>query len=81
MLGKSTTMNDVRYRVLSTLEAQEKATARELANLLGARHEAVGMLLMRARRDGLVNYRPRSGRHRLSDRGHERLAWIRGCRA
>jgi transcription initiation factor IIE alpha subunit len=74
-------MNEVRYRVLSTLETQGTATARELAELLGTRHEAMGMLLMRARKDGLVAYRPRSGRHRLSDRGRERLAWLRGRRA
>lgn len=74
-------MNDTRYRVLTTLEAHGRATARELAELLGVRHESVGMLLMRAREDGLLNYNRRSGRHRLSDRGHERLAWIRGRRA
>ena len=74
-------MNEVRYRALSTLEMQGVATARELAELLGARHEATAMLLMRARRDGLVSYRPRSGRHRLSNRGRDRLAWIRGRRA
>jgi transcription initiation factor IIE alpha subunit len=74
-------MNDTRFTVLSVLETQGKVTARELADLLGARREAVGMLLMRARKDGLVAYRPRSGRHRLSDRGRERLAWLRGRRA
>lgn len=74
-------MNEIRFTVLTALETQGKATARELAELLGARREAVAMLLMRARRDGLVAYRPRSGRHRLSDRGRERLAWLRGRRA
>jgi DNA-binding transcriptional ArsR family regulator len=74
-------VNETRYRVLTTLEMQGKATARALAELLGARHEAVGMLLKRAREDGLVAYRRRSGRHCLSQRGHERLAWIRGRRA
>jgi transcription initiation factor IIE alpha subunit len=77
----STGMNDVRYKALSVLEAQGKATARELAELLGVRHEAMSMLLLRARRDGLTGYRRRSGRHCLSDRGRERLAWIRGRRA
>jgi hypothetical protein len=28
---------------------------------------------VRARRDGLVRYRRRSGRHRLSDRGRDRV--------
>jgi DNA-binding MarR family transcriptional regulator len=74
-------MNDVRYKVLTTLEMQGNATARELAELLGARHEAVGMLLKRAREDGLLNYNRRSGRHRLSDRGRKRLAWLRGRQA
>ena len=74
-------MNDTRFTVLSVLETHGKATARELAGLLGARREAVGMLLMRARRDGLLHYTPRSGRHCLSPRGVERLAWLRGRRS
>jgi DNA-binding transcriptional ArsR family regulator len=74
-------MNDTRFKILSALEARGLATARELAELVGSRPPAMGMLLMRARRDGLVSYRRRSGRHRLSDRGRERLAWIRGRRA
>jgi DNA-binding Lrp family transcriptional regulator len=74
-------MNETRFKTLTVLETQGRATARELAELLGARREAVGMLLKRAREDGLLNYNRRSGRHRLSDRGHERLAWLRGRRA
>ena len=71
-------MQDARFKVLTLLEIREKATARELAELVGARREAVGMLLVRSRRDGLVQYNCRSGRHRLSDRGRARLAWLRG---
>jgi hypothetical protein len=39
-------MQDARFKVLTLLEIREKATARELAELVGARREAVGMLLV-----------------------------------
>jgi DNA-binding MarR family transcriptional regulator len=70
-------MNPVRYTALSLLEIHGPTTASELADLLGARREAASMILLRARRHGLVHYRARSGRHRLSDRGRDRLQWLR----
>ena len=70
-------MNQVRFTALSVLEIQGPTTARELAEQLGKRREAAAMILLRSRRDGLVLYRARSGRHRLSDRGYDRLAWLR----
>jgi DNA-binding transcriptional ArsR family regulator len=74
-------MKEARFHALSLLENLGPTTAGELADVLGGRREAMAMLLMRARRDGLVDYRRRSRRHRLSDRGRARLAWLRGRRA
>lgn len=70
-------MNDTRYNTLTALESAGQATASELAGLLGARREATSMVLLRSRRDGLVCFRRRTGEHHLSDRGHDRLAWLR----
>jgi predicted ArsR family transcriptional regulator len=71
-------MQPIRFDALSILEGHGPMTARQLAEQLGVRREAAAMLLVRARRDGLVRYRRLSGRHRLSDRGRDRLAWLRG---
>jgi DNA-binding MarR family transcriptional regulator len=70
-------MNDTRFSTLVALENTGSATARELAERLGSRREATAMLLLRARRDGLVCFRRCSGQHRLSDRGRDRLQWLR----
>jgi transcription initiation factor IIE alpha subunit len=70
-------MNDTRYSTLTALESAGQATANELARLLGARREATAMVLLRARRDGLVCFRRRTRQHHLSDRGRDRLQWLR----
>jgi DNA-binding MarR family transcriptional regulator len=75
--GVNAIMNDVRYAALTALETAGEATATELAGVLGARRQNTAMVLLRARRDGLVCLHRRSLRHRLSDRGHDRLAWLR----
>jgi DNA-binding MarR family transcriptional regulator len=70
-------MNDTRFNTLVALENTGPATASELAEMLGSRREATAMLLLRARKHGLVCFRRRTGQHRLSDRGRDRLQWLR----
>jgi DNA-binding MarR family transcriptional regulator len=71
-------MQLIRFVVLTALERHGSATASELATVAGTRREAAAMLLLRARRDGLVRFHRRTRRHRLSERGRDRLAWLRG---
>jgi predicted ArsR family transcriptional regulator len=71
-------VNAVRYKLLRVLEDEGDLAARALAERVGASPKAVGMVLMRARLDGLVRHRRRTGMHGLSERGRARLAWLRG---
>jgi DNA-binding MarR family transcriptional regulator len=70
-------MNDTRYNTLTALERAGYATATELAELLGSARPATSMILLRARKDGLVCFRRRTREHHLSDRGRDRLQWLR----
>ncbi len=70
-------MQDSRYRVLTLLEQEGPMAASAIAVHCKARREAVSMLLMRARQDGLALFDRRRGLHFLSQRGRDRLTWLR----
>lgn len=70
-------MNQSRFDILSVLEAEGPSTARTVAERVGSKRQNVAMVLCRARRDGLAFFDRRSGVHGLSQRGHDRLAWLR----
>lgn len=70
-------MQEVRFATLTLLAQHGPLTAVEVASRLGLRREAVSMCLLRARRLGLAQYDRRNGVHAISQRGCDRLAWLR----
>jgi DNA-binding MarR family transcriptional regulator len=70
-------MQPNRYTTLSLLEQEGPMSAGEIAAQLGLRRETTSMCLLRARRHGLAGFNRRRGLHSISERGRERLAWIR----
>jgi DNA-binding MarR family transcriptional regulator len=67
-------MTESRRRLLGLLAVGDSATARDLADLLGGTAARVGMLILRARRAGLVRRTERG--FCLSERGRGRLSWL-----
>jgi len=70
-------MNTQRLAVLTKIESEGELTSREIAETLSTTRRAISMLLLRARRDGLVVQGRCQGVHALSQRGRERLIWLR----
>jgi DNA-binding MarR family transcriptional regulator len=70
-------MQSNRYFTLSLLEREGPMSAGEIAAQLGLRRETTSMCLLRARRHGLAEINRRRGLHFISERGRERLAWLR----
>jgi hypothetical protein len=67
-------MTKSRRRLLGLLAVGDATTSRDLADRLGGTAARVGMLLLRARRAGLVR-RTEHG-FCLSERGRGRLCWL-----
>jgi len=72
--------NEAKLEILSILEEVYEGSARALALQLGRTHESVGMALFRYHQWGLVSRYNAEGRtkvYQLTERGQERLKWLR----
>jgi DNA-binding transcriptional ArsR family regulator len=72
--------NVAKLEILGALEELGEATVEDVASYLGRTHEGVGMALLRYHRHGLVGryrVRGRTRMYQLTERGLERLEYLR----
>ena len=79
-LNSITGYNETKERILSILEHGDEGTTMEIAEITGKRYENISMCCMEYFRQGLLHRRSLKGRafaYSISQRGLERLEWLR----